>query len=129
MTVKPIIAFQTASVDIENGDRALWLRDMFHNLAGEDQVIGAIYFNRQKTEGGKYNDYRIIKNGVVDPTVVAEYPKWSAPSEAAWIFDGRMEAWEQERQLNWPLGLHRRRRFGLSLRHRLAGRRGHNSRL
>lgn len=95
-TTKPILAFQTGSVE-EDGDRSRWLRDMFRNLRTEEQVLGAIYFNVEKVEGGKYNDYRILADGQVDPVVVAEYPTWSQPSEAAWIFDGRMDDWEQAR--------------------------------
>ena len=94
--VKPILATQTASV-VEDGDRDAWLRDMFRNLAAHDQVIGALYFNRDKFEGGKQNDYRIVTDDGVDSVVVAESSSWSGPSEISWIFDGSMDDWVEAR--------------------------------
>lgn len=95
-STKPILATQTASVD-EDGDRDAWVRDMFRNLGAHDQVIGAIYFNRQKFETGKDNDYRLIADGRVDPVLVAEQRAWSDPGAIEWIFDGRMDAWVEAR--------------------------------
>lgn len=90
--VKPILITQTGSVDPANGDRDEWLTDMFTGLGGNDQVIGAVYFSRDKTDtNGK--DYRIVVNGVVDSIVVDLYPDWSEPSETSWLFDGSLEAW------------------------------------
>lgn len=94
---KPILVAQTGSVS-EGGDRSAWLRDMFRNLVAEEQVIGAVYFNRDKFEAGKDNDYRIVVGSAVDPTVVSEAPLWSDPSEVAWIFNGGLDAWVADRQ-------------------------------
>lgn len=101
-TTKPILVSQTGSV-VEDGDRDQWLRDMFRSLAADEQVIGAIYFNRDKFEGGKANDYRIIKNGTVDPVVLAELGGWSAPAAASWLFDGRLDAWVAAREAAFQL--------------------------
>lgn len=90
--VKPILLTQTGSVT-ETGDRDQWLRDMFRNLQEDPQVIGAIYFNRDKFEGGKQNNYLIATETWVDPVVIAEYTNWSRPSEFEWVFDGRMDDW------------------------------------
>ena len=70
---------------------------MFENLRQHDQVIGAVYFNRNKVEAGKQNDYRVISNGSADASFAAGYRTWSDPNEAEWIFDGRMDRWVQER--------------------------------
>ncbi len=93
---KPILIHQTGSV-AAGGDRDIWLRDMFQRLKAEDQVIGAIYFNRDKFEAGTQNDYRILIAGQLDPVVVSEYRSWSPPDDAAWIFDGRLDDWVAER--------------------------------
>ena len=90
--IKPIIATQTGSVT-ESGDRDAWLNDMFTNLQAHDQVIGAMYFNRDKFEAGKQNDYLIATETWVDPVVIDRYPDWSPPSEFEWVFDGRMDDW------------------------------------
>jgi hypothetical protein len=66
---------------------------MFSGLLGESQVIGANYFNVSKD-----HDYRVIVGGSVDPNFLAGYRTWSPPSEEAWIFDGRMDAWVEERE-------------------------------
>lgn len=94
--VKPILVAQTGSVE-EGQDRDGWLADMFSNIAAEEQVIGAIYFNRDKFEAGKQNDYRILVDGVLAPAVVTGLESWSMSTEVSWIFDGRMDAWVAER--------------------------------
>jgi len=93
---KPILVAQTGSVE-EGTNRDAWLRDMFRNLDAEDQVIGAVYFNYNKFEGGKDNDYRVLVNGQLEQVVIDELDRWSPPSDVAWIFDGRMDAWEVAR--------------------------------
>ncbi len=90
---KPILITQTGSVT-ENGNRGTWLDDMFTKLKAHDQVIGAIYLNRDK--GG--NDYRVLANGILDPAFRNGYQQWSDPSEVSWIFDGRMDSWVQDRE-------------------------------
>ncbi len=95
---KPIMSAQTGSV-VETGDRDAWLEDMFVNLAAHEQVIGAVYFSREKNEGGKDNDYRVVVDDWVDPVFADLYGSlWSGPSEISWIFDGRMDAWVAERE-------------------------------
>lgn len=94
---KPMLITQTASVE-ETGDRDAWLRDMFRNLAANDQVIGALYFNRAKSEAGKFNDYRVIVDGKVDPVFRDESMQWSPPGDAEWLFDGRMDKWVAARE-------------------------------
>ena len=91
---KPILITQTGSVT-QNGNRETWLDDMFTKLKAHDQVIGAIYFNRDKGGG---NDYRVLANGMLDPAFQNGYEQWSDPSEVSWIFDGRMDSWVQDRE-------------------------------
>ena len=101
---KPIMSAQTASVT-ETGDRNAWLNDMFTNLEAHDQVIGAMYFSREKFEGGKDNDYRIVVDDWVDPVVVDRYSaEWSDPADVAWIFDGRMDEWVADRESSLVFG-------------------------
>ena len=92
---KPILITQTASVASgANGEsRDQWLDDMFTRLKAHDQVIGAIYFNRDKNF-----DFRVLAGGQLDPAFRQGYQGWSPPSEVAWIFDGRMDSWVQERE-------------------------------
>ncbi|HEX2370854.1 MAG TPA: S-layer homology domain-containing protein [Acidimicrobiia bacterium] len=87
---KPMLITQTASVG--GSERADWLEDMFSGLLTESQVVGAIYFNVSKD-----HDYRVVVGGSVDPSFAAGYRTWSPPSDVSWIFDGRMDAWEEER--------------------------------
>ncbi|MCP4303617.1 MAG: hypothetical protein GY788_01790, partial [bacterium] len=94
---KPILITQTASV-VEDQDRASWLRDMFTNLGAESQVIGFIYFNRIKTEGGKYNDYQVIKDDGIDPAFRDGAVDWASPRGVDWLFDGRMDSWVTARE-------------------------------
>ena len=89
--VKPILITQTASV-VSPG-RAGWLTEMFTKLKAHDQVIGAVYFNRHKEL-----DYRVLANGQLDESFRRGYATWSAPNQASWIFDGRMDAWMCDRQ-------------------------------
>ena len=93
---KPILLTQTGSVT-EGQDRAALLTDLFENVLAHEQVIGALYFNRQKIEGGKDNDYRIATTSWVDSVVVDQIPAWSPPSDVSWIFDGSMDAWVASR--------------------------------
>lgn len=96
---KPIFINQTGSVDDEQGRRGEWLRDMFEGLKAEDQVIGAVYFDRLKTENGIESDFRVLsEEGDLPEEFVNGYATWSSPSEAAWIFDGRMDAWVGNRE-------------------------------
>lgn len=95
---KPILITQTGSVTA-GGNRSEWLDAMFTNLKANDQVIGAIYFNRNKDV-----DLRVLAGGALDQTFRNGYPKWSAPSEVAWIFDGRMDAWVVERRAAFGSG-------------------------
>jgi hypothetical protein len=93
---KPILITQTASV-VEGMDRDGWLRDMFDGLKSDPQVIGLVYFNREKVEGGKYNDYRVLKTDWIDPVFRQGAVDWADPGQAEWIFDGRMDAWTAAR--------------------------------
>jgi hypothetical protein len=95
--VKPIVITQTAS--IADPRRAAWLGEMFAGLKAHDQVIGAVYFNRLKDF-----DYRVLVNGQLDNSFRRGYATWSAPSQASWIFDGRMDAWTRERQDRFGTG-------------------------
>ncbi len=88
---KPILVTQTATVG--GSGRADWLDDMFSGLLSESQVIGANYFNKSKD-----HDYRVIVGSSVDPNFRAGYRTWSPPSDTEWIFDGRMDAWVEERE-------------------------------
>ena len=95
---KPILITQTASIEVgPNGEsRDRWLEDMFTRLKAHDQVIGAIYFNRDRPE--RNLDFRVVDNGQVDPAFRDGYRTWSPSSQASWIFDGRMDVWVQERE-------------------------------
>jgi hypothetical protein len=95
---KPILVTQTASIKTgPNGEsRDRWLEDMFTRLKTHDQVIGAIYFNRDRPE--RNLDFRVFVNGQLDPVFRDGYRTWSPPSETSWIFDGRMDAWVQDRE-------------------------------
>jgi hypothetical protein len=96
---KPILITQTGSVDV-GGDRDKWLNEMFAGLKADDQVIGAIYFNRDK-DG---HDFRVLVNGSLDSTFNSGYQTWSDPSAVNWIFDGRMDAWVAERAEGFDSG-------------------------
>ena len=89
---KPILITQTGSVDGPQS-RDQWLDDMFTGVKTNDQVIGAIYFNRDKD-----HDYRVLVNGSMNGAFKSGYQTWSDPGEVSWIFDGRMDAWVQTRQ-------------------------------
>jgi hypothetical protein len=95
---KPILVTQTASIETgprgESRDR--WLDDMFTGLRAHDQVIGAIYFNRERPE--RNLDFRVLIGSQLDPVFRDGYRTWSQPSDVSWIFDGRMDAWVQERE-------------------------------
>ena len=95
---KPILITQTASIETgPNGEsRDQWLDDMFTRLKAHDQVIGAIYFNRDRPE--RNLDFRVLVNGQLDSTFRDGYRTWSPPSEVSWIFDGRMDTWVRERE-------------------------------
>jgi hypothetical protein len=93
---KPILV-DTGSVAV-GGNRDVWLRDLFTKLASTDQVIGALYFNRDKVEAGRDNDYRILVDGVLDPVVAGQVTTWSRPDQAGWMFDGRMDRWVSDRE-------------------------------
>ena len=97
---KPILITQTGTVDNGSGGKEAWLTDMFSKLPNEDQVIGVMYFNRKKTEGSPpaTYDYRILIDGVLSPAVDAGYATWSDPTEASWVFDGRMASWVANRE-------------------------------
>jgi hypothetical protein len=94
---KPILVTQTGS--LTHASRAGWLGDMFTNLKANPQVIGAIYFNRNKD-----HDYRVLVNGVMDSAFRSGYQNWSNPNEVDWIFDGRMDAWVQARAAAFSSG-------------------------
>ena len=98
-TSKPIIITQTASVT-SGGDRSAWLDDMFRGLQAEDQVIGAVYFNRLKTEGTVERDYRILVNGVLDSAFDAGFASWNSAASTSWLFDGGLDAWVTSRAGN-----------------------------
>ena len=94
---KPIIITQTASV--EDSRRDGWLNDMFSGLKAHDQVIGAIYFNRDVDR-----DYRVLVNGQLDDAFRRGYATWNPPPDASWIFDGRMDAWVRDRESRLSAG-------------------------
>jgi hypothetical protein len=97
---KPILVTQAATVGNGTGAKEAWLAEMFARLPAEDQIIGVIYFNRKKTEGVPLTtyDYRILIDGVLSSAVQSGYSAWDAPTEASWIFDGRMDAWVTARE-------------------------------
>ena len=70
----------------------MWVQEMFDGLAGEGQVIGATFFNRDQDK-----DYRVLIDGVLSQAVVDGYSHWSDPSAVSWVFDGAMDAWVLER--------------------------------
>jgi hypothetical protein len=98
---KPILITQTASVatGAEGQTRDRWLSDMFTNLKAHDQVIGAVYFNRNKN-----HDFRVLADGKLDPVFRNGSRTWSPPQDVSWIFDGRMDAWVRERQQRFGRG-------------------------
>jgi hypothetical protein len=73
---------------------------MFTKLHAHDQVIGAVYFNRDK--GGF--DLRVQVNGNLDTAFKTGYSGWSSPSQVSWIFDGRMDAWVADREDRFGTG-------------------------
>jgi hypothetical protein len=93
---KPIIITQTGSVEGTPG-RAGWLTDMFTGLSAADQVIGAVYFNRDKSG----NDFRVLVGDTLDPAFESGYLTWSAGTGVNWIFDGRMDDWVNARQVRF----------------------------
>lgn len=97
---KPILITQTGSIETgANGEsRDTWLTEMF-SLEAHDQVIGAVYFNRNKDY-----DWRVLINGQLDPAFRQGYLTWSMPNQASWIFDGRMDAWVRERETRFGNG-------------------------
>lgn len=90
--LKPILITQTGSVDNASGGQEAWLNDMFTGLQAEQQVIGAIYFNRDKDF-----DYRIVADGSLAQGFASGYAQWDSNSDVTWIFDGRMDAWVEAR--------------------------------
>ncbi|MBW3659621.1 MAG: S-layer homology domain-containing protein, partial [Actinobacteria bacterium] len=91
-TSKPILITQTGSVT-SGGNRAAWLHDMFTRLDAHDQVIGAVYFNRNKD-----HDYRVLVDGTLDATFRNDYRTyWSAPSQVSFVYDGSLDAWVRSR--------------------------------
>ena len=95
---KPILITQTGSVT-PSDDRDIWLEEMFANLKANDQVIGAVYFSLNRD-----HDYRVLVNGTMDRALRNGYVSWSPPDEVDWIFDGRMDAWVQERKAAYASG-------------------------
>ena len=91
---KPILITQTASVD-NGGDRAAWLSEMFEGLGADDQVIGVVYFNRLKVEGGITRDYRVLRNQTLDAAFESGWAQWSGTT--SWLFDGGLDRWVQSR--------------------------------
>ncbi len=91
--VKPILITQTGTIDTASDPMGPWLNEMFDGLLGEEQVLGAIYFNRNKDK-----DFRVVKNGWVHPSFADGYATWSDSSDVAWVFDGRMDAWIADRE-------------------------------
>ena len=98
---KPILITQTATVDDGSGGKDAWLTDMMTKLPNNDQVVGALYFNRNK-DG---TDFRILANGVLRAPVKQGMANWSSPSQVDWIFDGSMDAWVAWRIANLPARL------------------------
>jgi S-layer homology domain len=98
---KPILITQTGSVvtGLNGESRDTWLREMFSGLEAHEQVIGAIYFNRNKSF-----DWRVLVNGHLDPVFSQGYQTWSPPSAVSWIFDGRMDAWVRDREARFGTG-------------------------
>jgi hypothetical protein len=94
---KPILITQTASL-IDAGDRDAWIRDMFRNLGADEQVIGALWFNRALTESGVWHDFRVVNGSWVDPVFAQEASAWSPTTDVEWIFDGRMDTWVAARE-------------------------------
>ena len=70
---KPILITQTASIETgPNGEsRDRWLDDMFTRLKAHDQVIGAVYFNRDRPQ--RNLDFRVLVDGRLDPTFADGY--------------------------------------------------------
>jgi putative cell wall-binding protein len=98
---KPILIMQTGTVDDGSGGKDAWLTDMMTKLPNNDQVVGALYFNRNK-DG---TDFRILANGVLRAPVKQGMANWSSPSQVDWIFDGSMDAWVAWRIANLPARL------------------------
>ena len=98
---KPILITQTGSIrsGAAGESRDPWITAMFNGLKAHDQVIGAVYFNRAKDY-----DFRVLVNGQLDNVFSQGYRTWSPPSEVSWIFDGRMDAWVEEREARFGTG-------------------------
>ena len=90
--VKPLLITQTGSVDDSSGNRGQWLNDMFNGLPAEDQVIGAVYFNRDKDV-----DFRVVASGTAAPELIDGIAAWAPQADVAWVFDGRMDSWVDAR--------------------------------
>ena len=92
---KPILITQTAvhKERIRWGVKGSVVEPDVFQLEFDDQVIGAIYFNRDKNF-----DYRVLIGGQLDQAFRQGYASWSAPSEVSWIFDGCMDSWVRERE-------------------------------
>ncbi len=79
---EPILVIQTGSV-VENRDRDAWMNEAFSRLAADDRVLGMVYFNRNKYEAGKQNDYRVVYPDRVDAAFAAGVNSWTSGDDAS----------------------------------------------
>ncbi len=94
---EPILVIQTGSV-VEGQDRNKWMHDMFRGLAQDNQVLGMIYFNRNKYEAGKQNDYRVVYETRVDAAFKDGMKQWASNDNIDWIFNGGLDRWAQQQR-------------------------------
>ncbi|MFT5222012.1 MAG: hypothetical protein ACI867_000309 [Glaciecola sp.] len=105
-TTKPIMISQTGTV-ANGGNRDTWLADMFRGLVAERDVIGAIYFNRDR--GSNFLIHNKAQGLALNATFRSGYKSWSPPSAADWVFDGSLDAWVTARggtPATWPPTTH-----------------------
>ena len=94
---EPILVIQTGSV-VENQDRDAWMNEAYSRLGADDRVLGMVYFNRNKYEAGKQNDYRVVYPDRVDKAFVAGMKSWTSGDDVDWLFDGGLDRWADDRR-------------------------------
>ncbi len=94
---EPILVIQTGSV-VEGRDRDAWMGEAFSRLAADDRVLGMVYFNRNKYEADKWNDYRVVYPDHVDGAFLAGMKSWASGDDDSWLFDGGLDRWADARR-------------------------------
>ncbi len=85
---KPILVGQTASIAGDGAHtRARWLDELVTGLARDPQLVGAVYFSKNRD-----HDYRVLVDGTVEAGFARALQASSDGSRTAWLFDG-LDAW------------------------------------